>query len=386
MSLFSNESFNQLVIVMDVQSSLVRGSLVMLKRGALPNVIFTYTASVPWKPHTDYNYLVKMTLRAVSETMNVCLRNFHSHLASEHVPKKIGAIHYVLSSPWIVSQAKTLSTELPKEMVVTEAYVEKIIGEEKRMMLPSNEVDNVAIEQKIFNIKLNGYSVAEWVGKSALNIDVSYTISIANSRMIENLKDISSSAIHRIPVQFHSSTLLQFIGMRICQPNRGQYVLAHIHGEFTDVAVMDNHACIYFASYPLGVRNMIRKIALATGTDQHAADSLLTLYVGGHIDAAHSSGQIDAIHSIGNGWMNALKKALAEQNALSLDSSLDSLRCIISAVAHEEFFVKCLREAYPKSRVNTLSVEDILPHVAFSDRAERSRLVGVYAVALSSML
>src|SRR5579872_6693627 len=124
MSLFSSKNPEKLILILDVQSSIVRGSLVLTKDGALPNVIFTYNANIPWKPHTDSSYLIKVTLKAVAETLDACVRSLHLAHASEHIPKKLTAIHFALSSPWIVSQAKTLTSNFSKESVVTKAYVE----------------------------------------------------------------------------------------------------------------------------------------------------------------------------------------------------------------------------------------------------------------------
>jgi hypothetical protein len=381
MPLFSSKSTSNLILILDVQSSIVRGSLVLVRKGTLPNVIFIYNANILLKPHTDSNYLTKMTLRAVSETRDACLRNLHARHSSEGVPKKITAIHFALSSPWIVSQAKTLSAQLPKEMPISKAYVERLIEEERAKMMPAGGQPVRVIEEKIFDVRLNGYSMAAWIGKNAGTVEVSYTMSLAGDRMIERLKE-ACGTFHQNSIYFHSSLLLQFIGMRICLPDHGTYTLAHIHGELTDVAVMNDHDCVFFGSYPFGVRTLVRKIALATGTAEQAAESMLTLYVGGHLDATHAAGQADVIRSISAGWGRELQKILGQQGAMSMMK----LRCVVSALAHDDFFAQSLRQSYPEATVELLSIETILPHVSFSDHAERRRLAGLYAVALNSMI
>lgn len=381
MSLFSHSSTGELILIVDVQSSIVRGSVVSIIAGKLPDVVFTYNAVVPWKPHTDSSYLIKMTLRAVSETIEACMRGVTIRAQGEHTSKKVTAVHFALSSPWIVSQAKTLTTEFAKDTQISKAYVEHVIEEERRKLTPTNDAEVSIIEQKIFDVRLNGYSVAAWMGKWARTIDVSYTMSMAGTRMIERFRETCSHLLRHSSMYFHSSLLLQFIGMRICMPEQETYALVHVHGELTDVAIMDHNACVFFGSYPLGVRTLTRKIATATGTEEQAADSLLTLYVGGHVDATHGSGQVDSIANISAGWNAELKKVIEQSGLAAAPSTY-----IISATAHDDFFAQSLRALYPRSSVEPLSIENILPHITFSDHAERRRLTGLYAAALSQMM
>ena len=47
-----------------------------------------------------------------------------------------------------------------------------------------------------------------------------------------------------------------------------------------------------------------------------------------------------------------------------------------------ESVVRILKAAYPKERIDPLSIDDILSHVSFDRAAERRRLTGLYAVAI----
>jgi cell division ATPase FtsA len=59
---------------------------------------------------------------------------------------------------------------------------------------------------------------------------------------------------------------------------RDTYTLIHAHGELSDVVVVVRGACVFFGSYPTGIRSIVRAVAEATKTDEEAADSFLALY------------------------------------------------------------------------------------------------------------
>lgn len=378
--LFSGEQ-DKLILILDVQSSVVRGSLALLKKDDPPHVLYTYSTNIPWKPNTNSSYLIKVTLKAVAESSEAALRALHL-MSGANVPKKIAEVHFALSSPWIVSQAKTLSIEFPKEVQVNRARIEKIIDEERAKLSPKTGDQQVSvIEQKIFDVRLNGYSVPEWNGMQARQLDVSYTVSVAGTRMLERFIEAAAQAARGRRPFFHSSLLLQHIGLTTVMPERDAYALAHVHGELTDVAVMRKNSCIFFASYPFGVKTLVRKIAATTHTDVQAADSLLTLYTAGHMDQAHAKDSTKIIKDIAMGWSSELKKLFAEQSAnCPMPATI-----VVYAFAHDEFFVQALKEIYPTTHTDLLLIESILPYVSFGERAERRRLTGLYAIAIHSM-
>jgi hypothetical protein len=373
---------DKLILILDVQSSVVRGSLALLKKDDPPHVLYTYSTNIPWKPHTNSSYLIKVALKAVAEAVESAERSMHLLADSGIVPKKIAEVHFALSSPWIVSQAKTLSIEFPKEAEITHSRILNIIDQERDKLTPKTDEQRVkVIEQKIFDVRLNGYSVADWNGMSAKQLEVSYTVSIAGTRMLERFVEAAGPAARGRRPFFHSSLLLQHIGLTIVMPEREAYALVHIHGELSDVAVMRRNSCIFFASYPFGVRTLVRKIAATTKTELGAADSLLTLYESGVMDQTHAKESAKMIKDIAMGWSTELQKLFSEQSTTCpIPSAI-----VVYAFAHDKFFVQALKDIYPANRIEVLSIESILPYVSYGGRAEHRRLTGLYAIAIHSM-
>jgi hypothetical protein len=383
--LFSKKPQEEVVLILDIQSAVVRGSLVKLrienKPVDKPLILFTYNANIPYKAHTDSTFLIKMTLRAVEETVGATLRHLHIRNESSKVHFKIEAVHYALSSPWIVSEAKMLSMPLLRETKITRQFVLGLIEKERAKLIGSPTEPIRVIEEKIFDVALNGYSVSDWEGRSTKKLDVAFTSSVAGTRMIEHFVRECSHAVKANKVIFHSSLLLQHMAVEKMFPNKENYTIIHAHGEITDVAIIRKHSCAYFGSFPFGVRNLIRKIAVASHTEESAADSLLTLYTGGHLDETHGKESRATIERIALGWVSDLKKLFTETK-LNVPPPLS---IVFSAWGHDDFFVRILKDSYPKIPITLLSIDDMNTYLSYDPLAERRRLPALYSIALNGL-
>lgn len=382
MSLFSKQH-SSLALLLDVQSSIVRGILVNFQKPNKPEFIFSYAAEIPFKSGTNSGYLVKMTIKAVTETIEASLRELSLRKSSgirDSFPNKINQVHYILSSPWIVSQARTIAVSLKKKEKITKEKIRAIIAEE-RQKLTNNETDNISvIEEKVFDVYMNGYSVPNWEGLSTDKLEVSFVVSVAGSTMIKNLKDITHRIVSENKVHFHSSLLLQNIGIQKIVPNRSDYSLIHVHGELTDVVVIKNHACVFFGSFPIGIRNIIREIANRNKTDEHAAESLLTLYLNNHLDPSHAMENQKVIEEVSANWTTELENLFKK---FDIESLLPK-DTIISAHSHDEYFINIFKKYRTNSIIDMLEFEDIKPYVNFSKQNKSLRTLGLCTVAINN--
>lgn len=378
---FSGKPHEELILILEVQSAMARGSLAYIRKGQSPHVVFTYLKNVPYKPGAGSAYLVKMTLRALTEIVSTLLEHHHAMASHGSLPKSISAVHYILSSPWMISQAKTVSVDFPKPTEITEEKVMEIIAAERAKLSVGPATQTEVVEEKIFDVSLNGYSVPSWQDKEARQLQVSFVVSVAGSNLTRRFRDVCAHAVRPAQVHFHSSLLLQNVGIQLLLPSHSSYVLVHIHGELTDVVVVEHHSCVFFGSYPEGVRTVIRKIARATKTDFEAADSLLTLHVGGSLDPAHQKSVGPIITEIARGWTSEFAKLF---KVASFVRTLPS-EAFIASRLHENLFIQSFKTAHPESRVQPLGIAELLQHVTFDRTAERFRIVGLYALAIDNL-
>ncbi len=374
---------HKIILILDVQSSIIRASL-LVSGDPIPKVIYTFASETKKSDSGNDASLIKSTLLGINDAVQSATR-FIRHEENlggyPHIRRKIDSVHYILSSPWIVSEAKIISKQYEKDTEVTKKYIFDLIDEDRKEILKSEEALQV-IEQKIFDIKLNSYSVNNWEHKAARTLDVSFTISVASTKMVSFFIDQFRHIVHSNKIFFHSSLLLQYIGIeKVLEPGLN-YCLVHIHGEQTDVSLIRRKSCIFFGSYPFGVRNFVEKLAKETNNGYQAADSLLSLYVGNRLDNTLNDKNILAISKIANDWLGKLKETLlAQRFEIKAPMSV-----IVTASSHDDCFVKVIKDSVPGVPVYVLSVDDLMTRVAFDHFAERGRLVALYAIAIHSLL
>ncbi|MEN9913214.1 MAG: hypothetical protein RLY66_622 [Candidatus Parcubacteria bacterium] len=383
--MFFSRTNGTLTLILDVQSSIVRGTLIHMHPEGKPRVIFTHNVGISYKPHARSGYLVKAALAAIEEIVGESLRfisQIHSIKDPRHnLPRNISTVHYVLASPWVVSQAKTVTQSFKKETPVTKAYILKLIGEERAKMSGKDEHDIRVIEEKIFDVRLNGYSVASWESRTTTQLEISFVSSLAGGRMIERFIQACDRAVGKRSVMFHSSLFLQHLAIEKVVPDRASYALVHIHGELTDVAIMHAHSCIFFGSYPFGAHTIVRTIARELKISEQTADSTLNLISQGALDATRVKKQTVIVENMSNGWIGEFRKLLK----MNPSASGIPHHVIISARAHEDFFMESFKKAYPQSTLEVLDFESIRKLVDYENSVEKLRLTGLYIIAIHSM-
>lgn len=380
---YSNKVDNKIILILDVQSSVVQGTLVVLGN-EIPKVIFTYGADINIKSNSGNDLLVKTTLSVIKDVIDSALRFLHhsDNLRSfTHLRKKIHSVHYVLSSPWIVSDAKVLSKNFEdKEVQITQKYILDLIDNDNKNLVQSDEPLQI-IEQKIFDVKLNGYSVSDWEHKSSKHLEVSFTASMINSNMLNYFTDKCRNIVHQNRIYFHSSLLLQFIGIEEVLDSGKNYCLIHIHGNNTDVSMVEKEACIFFGSFGLGTKDMIEMIVKETGNGFQASDSLLSLYANNKLNDSENKKNIVAIQKVFNQWLAELKKILAEQK---LDIKPPK-SVIINCSIHNECFAKAINDSIPGVLIHTLSLDNLLHKVSFDHLTDTKILTALYTIAIHSL-
>ena len=382
---FSRKTEGKLILMLEIQSSLVRGSLIWFRTGTSPVILSSDSRPIPYKQNSNSAYLVKTALKGLSEIIDAASRRSKVPSADkghELLPTRIEEVHYVLSSPWVVSQARTLAMSFEKETDITADRMADILNKERGNLIPADGKPLEVVEEKIFDVRLNGYSIPNWLDKPTRELEVAYAVSASGGDYIKRLREASAGIVRPDRIHFHSALLLQYIGLRKVMPARETYTLLHIHGEITDAVVVDHGLCLFFCSYPMGVNNIVRKIAAATKTDIETAGSLLSLYLGERLDEAHMRSSEPVMREMSEGWSREFEK-LFKGNPLAEALPRET---IIVARAHEDFFMKSFQNIHPHAKLESMSLEQISSKVVYETAAERMRIIGICALALCDII
>ena len=388
---FSRKPASSLILIIDVQSALVRGTLVNIRSRRHPEIVLTSSVVIPYRPSGGSAFLMTRAIEAISMISTEALRYISERAsdperASEALPRSIDAVHFVLSSPWIMSQAKTLSLSFQSETDIDAERILGLMADERAKLLSRSTEPLIPVEEKIFDVKLNGYTVTDWEGVKAKDVSVSFVSSFAGQTTIARFSEATDRlGLSADKISFHSSLLLQYIAVRSLMPNRMTYLLMHVHEELTDVVIVDRGACEFFGSYPTGTRTIARSIAHMAHVSNHAAQSLVEISSVGHAKGAalgSAAMRPDAVIKTADAWLQECRILCAEGQS----NRPFPANAIISACAHEAFFIDTLSNAYPNMHIEAMSDDIFEPRVSFGIKADHARMPTLYAIAIHSII
>jgi hypothetical protein len=198
---FLNKKENTLSLVLDIQSGLIRGSLVIFNKDTKPHIIYNYTKHISLDKGQGNGgpYMTKVMLKTLNDVLtNVQKSGFARAKTLGYNDNNIYEIFYALSSPWAVSHAQKIRADYKKETTINERTIEEIISNESKLLMnefildlqksKSSNLDIVMFEQKIFDIRLNGYSVNNYSGKKTSVLEVSFAITVASQNILNKIK------------------------------------------------------------------------------------------------------------------------------------------------------------------------------------------------------
>ncbi|MEI7463456.1 MAG: hypothetical protein WCK03_03625 [Candidatus Taylorbacteria bacterium] len=367
-------------MILDVQSSVVYASLVLTKEGENPFVIFYTKKDIRFREKQTSSQLITATVASIKSIMSSALEYLVTlRQSSTDIPKKISGIHYVLSSPWILSESKRIEVTFDSPTAITHDLIRNIIDDEREKLSVGAHAEgkSVEVEEKIFNIELNGYTVADWIGKKANSLSVSFITSISGTKMIERFRDISSSVMNRHNVFFHSSLFLQYLGIVHLFPEKKNYILTHVHGEITDIVIVTKNACVFFGTFPMGTNTILRSLSHKSHRGMKTTESMVKLRIN---DALSSDADIDSdlIDAEYDKWVEEFEKmAKYESGNTHIMSPI-----ILSTHDSYDLFKMSLERKFPNITIEPFSEDQSRTEVGYGQSLNRSVLADLYIIAI----
>jgi len=362
-------------IILDIQSSLVRGALVEFKKDA-PSVVKKVIAkSIPSSmTPIDSPRIIQKILEVAENVVEEIIKDTSHH--------GIHSIHYILSSPWIFSELKTVKINYDVDTKITRKTLYEIVQSETKKVatLPDSE----PIEQNIFEIRLNGYPVSVYEGRSARTLEVSFATSFGSKKFLDKLHLSIQKIFHIHNHTYHSALLLQYRSFRVIADKHTEYIYMHVHGELTDVIIVKNGLCKHISSFPFGIITLLRKIARSTRQGVESSESLITLYEGDKLNENEKQNAKKVIDPLLNAWSVLCVK--------SFSSSFDIIHIprtvFLSAHSHFDLFKQALLFRNDLN-FDIISYEKIIENdkrVVFENNSVTSQLMKMYTLALNFML
>jgi hypothetical protein len=173
------------------------------------------------------------------------------------------------------------------------------------------EGDFEVIENKIMQIKLNGYEVGMPFGKVSSRAAIAQYLSITSKEMLLAIRAAITAGTHKNQVEFHSFTFSAYSAIRDLLNNERNFLMIDVSGELTDISVVSDGVLLENISFPYGENTLIRRVAASLGTVSNEAVSTLKMNQEGKLDAKAKE-QIDrTLDEEKIKWLAHFKEVLA---------------------------------------------------------------------------
>ncbi|MDR3558605.1 MAG: hypothetical protein P4L61_03670 [Candidatus Pacebacteria bacterium] len=380
MPFFTKKSPVSTEVVFDIESDSVCAAVVRYEDGKVPLIVYHAETEVARKTHTDGAYLTRNMLKAL-EIATESVRSALSSLAEKKTVEssRIGHIHVVLSSPWIISRLSCVEKTFEKETIVRHGAISDMLEKERTASAKLFAVgDSAAIDAKLFEIKINGYPVADYENKRARSLEGTMVVSFASRKMLSDIKSRINRSLRASDESFHSALILRYVALRSILPHRSDYVWLQIHGELTDVLSVREGACSVNGSLPFGTDTLVRKFASLTNESESTAGSLLDFLDSSSNTVLSLEKTRGALEKVMPEWAQGIASLVS---AGGKGSTLPPV-VYVSAGHFSTAFEQALKRFSPSTTVKRADPAIVAPFVEYAPSVPADLSVSLYCAAL----
>src|SRR3989338_390626 len=319
MGIFSREKKEKkLALVFDIGSSSVGGALLWMEDGGTPEMVFSTREDFPLEHNVDPNRLLGNAVKSLEIVSSKISRS------GIGVPDRIFC---VLSSPWHMSQIRTISYQKNTPFIFTQELADNLIkkeislfdGEHTKKYKPG---EIRSIELKLMQVLLNGYPATSPFGEKAKELTLSVSISVSPEKVLRKIEEAVERHFHNPNIKFCSFAVASFTIGRDSFAQHQDFIMIDIGGEIADVSMVKKEVLRESSSFPLGVNFILRRIASSLNATLSEAKSLFYLYKNGHAEEKTKRRLEGVINDLKKEWRTNFEQSLA---GLSKDISIPSV-------------------------------------------------------------
>src|SRR3989344_4593154 len=365
---------DSLVLVFDVGSSSVGGALFRMRESGVPKILFTSIEPIILEQNLDTGAFFASALKSLQIVTE------RVHKAGLGAPQKIFC---VLSSPWYVSQTRTIKLEKNTPFIFTAKLADTLIQKEVTLFEEERLKEYIEakspvrpIELKNIKVMLNGYETANPINQKARELEMTIFISVSVEQMLQSIEDVVHKSFHFKDIKFSSFAMASFAVVRDMYINKENFLLIDIGGEVTDISMIKKNILRESVAFPLGVNFMVRGVASLLGCSLGEAKSYLSLFKDRHAADATAKALEEVLTKLKNEWLRTFQESLANiSNDISIPATIylatdkDVADFFCQVIKTEQFNQYTLTES--NFKINFLGTEVFHGMAEFEDAAIR---------------
>lgn len=208
--------------------------------------------------HFDYNHFFETTVKELESVLDtICFNN-------PHKPK---AIEILLSSPWFISQTRTIVHKREWAFICNQKLIDSLVEDEIKRITNSEQAlfgdlgkETILIEKQISQVKLNGYTMSDPFGKKATSLEIGITITVSPKSVINRFLMVIKRHYGDADIRFTTNSLAMSVVLRDYFDKSKDVVLFDIGEKITDLGLVIDEVLLYQHSFPVGIHAFYQRL------------------------------------------------------------------------------------------------------------------------------
>ncbi len=276
---FTKKCRDSYSLVFNIGSGSISGGIIKFTEKAGVDMVYYQKESIPFQ--------LEISIPKHLELMKSTLDILANKIQSEGLKKlnlntgkniRISKVFYAFSSPWSISQTKTIRIKESKPFKVTDIYLNHIIEEQEKQFQTDIAKNGKIIENKIIQVKINDYVINDFNNKLAKNLELSVFLTVVPEEILQIVDDAVSKTFHLKDIYCHSSALATFSVIRNLFPQKEDFISIDISEEITDISVIKDNIITSNVSIPFGRNHFIRELSIVLNVSEEIADSMVNMH------------------------------------------------------------------------------------------------------------
>lgn len=236
-------------------------------------------------------------------------------------PKRPDRFVCFLPAPFYMSETKTVVFKPEKKFNIDRKLLHRLSEDlardflsEQSTLFPDLENDeNIVLENKIVQIKLNDYIVEDFLRRNVSSLETTNYLSVGSNLLSEKIKSLFEKVFHDDQVEFHSFAFALFSGLRDLLPKDSSFTIVDVGGELTDLIFVRRGVLNSHVSFPFGRRTILKKITAKLKTAIDESQSTLNMFLQNKLNENTKEKVAVILDEVKQEWVSEIHKYLKNQ-------------------------------------------------------------------------
>jgi cell division ATPase FtsA len=280
MSLFSflQKNKEDYSLVFNIGSGSISGGIIKFTEEPGENIVYYTKENIPFQ----HELSVDKHLAHMKSALEILTNRIHSSgLKDLNIQKgksiNMSRVFYIFSSPWSISQTKTIKIKESKDFKVTKKYIDRIINKQEKQFQEDISKFGKIVENKIIQVKINGSNVSNFYDKLANELEISLFFTVVPENILNTVEEAVSKTFRVKNIWCHSSSLSIFSAIRNLFPQKEDFININIGEEITDICINKDNVVSSSISIPFGRNHFIRELSKELKVSEKIADSQIKM-------------------------------------------------------------------------------------------------------------